>query len=391
MNKPAGVLIIDGHVQALALTRSLGEKGTPVYIADRNRFGIARFSSYCKKFFQCPEYLSDAFPEFLIRLAEKENLKEWLILACDDHIVYALSKNKERLKRYFKIMSVDFDILQNIISKKALFEKATQAGIPVIPTFYPQNLESLKDIPEGFRFPLIIKGIEGQSFYRKTGAKAFKVEDNNGLHARFSEVCRKMEPQELMIQEMIPLTPHNKVVSFAGFCENGKLMTHWIGHKIREHPIYFGTATCSKSIALPALADPSQKLLRILNFDGPCEIEYIQDPRDGLYYLIEINPRTWLWVGLAKECGVDFAWLVYNYMHGLPNDYPQSYKTPVVWQNEITDFVFTSLNLLKGKIRLQDLFKNRKLPKVSALRYKKDMKPFWAYLFLMPYIFFKRG
>ncbi len=25
------------------------------------------------------------------------------------------------------------------------------------------------------------------------------------------------------------------------------------------------------------------------------------------YKLIEINARTWLWVGLAKACGIDYA------------------------------------------------------------------------------------
>lgn len=121
MSKP-GVIVIDGHVQGLALTRSLGEKGIPVYIVDRNIFGVARFSKYCKKFFKCPDYLSDDFVEFLLKLGREENLKDWLLLPCDDHIVYSISKRKNDLQSIFKVITVDFDILKNIINKRHLFD-----------------------------------------------------------------------------------------------------------------------------------------------------------------------------------------------------------------------------------------------------------------------------
>ena len=37
------------------------------------------------------------------------------------------------------------------------------------------------------------------------------------------------------------------------------------------------------------------------------QVEFKRDPRDGRFKLMEVNPRLWLWHGLAAALGVDFA------------------------------------------------------------------------------------
>jgi len=131
-------------------------------------------------------------------------------------------------------------------------------------------------------------------------------------------------------------------------------------------------------------------LVKALNYDGVCEIEFLQDPRDGKYYLIEINPRTWLWVGLAKACGVDYASMMYNHVHQFPQVFPKSYELGKYWKNEITDNIFTGAGLLQGKITFSSFKKHINKPKIKALYCKNDPNPFWMFTFLLPYIFLKR-
>lgn len=85
-----GAIIIEGHVQGLSNARSLGSKGIPVYVVDINTC-IARYSKYCKKFFICPSFKSYEFTDFLIELAIKENLKDWVLILSYDHAVKTLS------------------------------------------------------------------------------------------------------------------------------------------------------------------------------------------------------------------------------------------------------------------------------------------------------------
>jgi predicted ATP-grasp superfamily ATP-dependent carboligase len=385
-----GVIVIDGHVQGLALTRSLGEKGIPVFVVDSNNYGVARFSKYCSKFFKCPDYLSEQFVDFLINLGDNEGLKDWLLLPCDDHIVFSISKRKNDLQKIYKVITVDFDILKNIINKQNLFTVASKLGLPVIKTLYPEKNLVGDDEISGFRFPLLVKGIEGQTFYKKTNNKAFKVNNRKELNIILRTLPDTIVLKEVMIQEMIPLENSNKVISFTAFCIRGEIKSFWMGQKIREHPIYFGTATMSKSIYNQAILEQVKPLLKELNYEGVCEVEFIEDPRDGKYYLIEINARTWLWVGLAKACGIDYAIQVYNYVNNIPQEFSLSYKSNIFWKNEITDFIFTVINILKGKIKLKEFIRFWFKYKVKALWYKSDSRPFWGYLFLLPYIFLKR-
>jgi hypothetical protein len=41
------------------------------------------------------------------------------------------------------------------------------------------------------------------------------------------------------------------------------------------------------------------------------QVEFKRDPRDGRFKLMEVNPRLWLWHGLAAALGVDFARITY--------------------------------------------------------------------------------
>lgn len=385
ISKP-GVIVIDGHVQGLALTRSFGEQGIPVFVVDRNKQAVSKYSKYCQKFFQSPDYLDTHFADFLIKLAQEEGIKDWLLLPCDDHIVFSISKRKKDLSEYYKLITIDFDKLLNIIDKGKLNYIAKKIGVNTIPTFYPKsNIIDEKDLTS-LRYPILIKGLEGQTFYKKAKKKAIEVNSLEEAKKQFMALLKKMPPNEIMLQEKIPLGALNKVVSFTAFCINGEVKTYWMGQKLREHPIDFGTATYTESVFIKDLLEQSTPLLKELKYEGVCEIEYLYDPRDKKYYLIEINPRTWLWVGLAKDCGVNYPILIYNYLNGINQNYPQNYIQGKKWMNLWTDTFFSLKYILKGRIKmsvyLSSLIKN----KTFALLSIKDIKPFFAMGGLLFYV-----
>ncbi|MGV9206200.1 MAG: hypothetical protein ACOC44_19520, partial [Promethearchaeia archaeon] len=182
-------------------------------------------------------------------------------------------------------------------------------------------------------------------------------------------------------QELIPFNGQNKTISFTAFCDKGEIKAHWTGVKLREHPIQFGTATFTKSTYVEACKQHSEKLLKALNYTGVCEVEYIKDPVSGEYKLIEINPRTWLWVGLAKACGVDYAKMIYDYVNRKELEQPKADDVIRYWINPFTDMAFSLLSILKGKLSFLNYLKTLTYKnKVSALFEKKDNKPGWAYI-----------
>jgi len=135
-NKP-GVVVIEGHVQGLANTRLLGQSGIPVIVIDKDDC-VAKYSKYCKAFYKCPDYLSEDFIDFLIRLNKAFNLTNWLLLPSNDHAVYNLSLHKDTLSQYYKIITEDIEIIENIYNKRKLLQIADKVGIPIPATIMPE-------------------------------------------------------------------------------------------------------------------------------------------------------------------------------------------------------------------------------------------------------------
>lgn len=385
-NKRPGAIIIEGHVQGLSNTRSLGENGIPVYVIDKNN-SVARYSKYCKKFFYCPDYLSEDFIPFLIQLAQKEELKGWTLIPSNDHAVYSLSHYKKDLEQYYKVSSPDFDIFENIYDKVKLLAKAKESGIPVPLTYLSDKSGVLKT--ENIIFPLITKGRYGLSFYKATGSKVLLSENEQQLKQNFA-LLKFYGIENTFTQELIPSDDRNKTISLTAFCIDGIIKTHWTGVKLREHPIRFGTATFAESIYNQHCYNQSVTLLKSLNFTGVCEVEYLYDPRSDQFKLIEINSRTWLWVGLAKACGVDYATIIYNHHNNIKNDFTDKYLTGIKWVNYITDFVFSLKAIMKGNLTIRNYLSSFKGKKVLAVFSRNDILPGLMFFFMSLYILRKR-
>jgi len=341
VQKKPGALIIEGHVQGLANTRLLGQAGIPVIVIDKENC-VAKYSKYCKAFYKCPDYLSDDFIDFLIRLNKAFNLTNWLLLPSNDHAVYNISLHKNTLSQYYKIITEDIAVINNIYNKRKLLKIAEQAGIPIPATIIPEIKNPSK---VDLRYPILIKGNQGLNFYKRFKHKAFIIKTSDELVNIWDKELKEAKPEEYIIQEIIPNV--HKTVSVTVFAEKGTVYTYWMGVKLREHPVTFGTATCAKSIYDEEMLKLSKQLIKELNYSGVCEIEWLRDSRDNIPKLIEINARTWLWVGLAAKCGVNYPKIIYEYMYDRKIPKVTDYLKDKIWLNIYTDFVYSMLNIFK--------------------------------------------
>jgi len=373
---PKGVIIIEGHVQGLANTRLLGKKGIPVIVVDKDDC-VARYSRYCQAYYKCPDYLSDDFADFLLRLGKAFNLKDWLLLPSNDHAVHTIARHKKRLAERYKVITEDLDMIEKIYNKKELLLFAQAADIPIPETVMPVA-ENPTEVD--LRYPILIKGNQGLSFYKRFKHKALMLKTPQDLSRVWDTDLKGALPDEYFIQEVIPY--EHKTVSVTVFAQKGEIHAYWMGVKLREHPITFGTATCCKSMFEADMLDLSKNLIQKLGFTGVCEIEWLRDSRDGIPKLIEINARTWLWVGLAGHCGINYPNMIYRYVHEgvLPRHI--DYKLDTIWLNVYTDLVYS----------LKRVIKRMESPKEILRSYKsfheatwdiKDPVPFFKYAMLL--------
>lgn len=388
-NKTPGAIIIEGHVQGLANVRALGVMGIPVIVVDKNNC-IARYSKYCKKFFKCPDYTTEDFIVFLIELGKTEKLNGWVLFPSNDHIVYNLSKNKETINSVYKTVLPDLKTLMKIYDKYELIKSAEQKSIPVPATLSLDELENETDYKKKLTYPLLLKGRNGLTFYKAAGKKVFVVNNDNELKHTVNLLISKIDRTNIILQEIIPFNDSRDVWSFTGFAVNGETKAFWIGTKLREHPAKFGTATMAVSTYNEGVEKSGKQLIEMLNYTGVCEIEFIRDNRDGSFKLIEINPRTWLWLALARYCGVDFTKYIYNYLNGIETEYPTNYLKGIKWMNFWPDFLYSLRSIVKRELSVSSYLDDNKGKVIQAVLDRNDITPFVMMTVLLPYLIYKR-
>ncbi len=376
MRKPQGVIVIEGHVQGLANTRLLGQAGIPVIVVDKGNC-VARHSKYCTGFYQSPDYSTDAFARFLLNLHSTLHLQDWLLLPSNDHAVYTIARNKTKLGECYNIITEDVSVIDKIYNKRELLKLALAAEIPIPESVFPET-ENPKQLE--IRYPVIIKGNNGLSFYKLYHKKAIIANTDQDLVDVWDNTLERIQPSEYFIQEVIPAG--HKTVSVTLFAIKGKVFSFWMGAKLREHPVAFGTATCCKSVFDQEMLELSERLIDSIGYTGVCEVEWLRDPRDGKPKLIEINARTWLWVGLAAKCGVNYPLIIYNYLTRGSVPHRVSYPVNKTWINLYTDLPYSIQGIIKGIHNLGDILKTYK-SFTEACWDRNDIRPFFAYPFLL--------
>jgi D-aspartate ligase len=378
-----GAIIIEGHIQGLSNTRSLGRRGIPVIVLNHDRNCVARHSKYCTRFFHCPPYSSDKLADFLLKIAEDLHLEGWLVFPSNDLAVMTLSRNKERLAKHFYILAPDPPVTSQICDKYLLMKTAGSAGLAIPGTWHADE-----PIPGGIRYPLLLKGRIGLPFYRVTASKAFlchSPEEYNGLLHRI--LLAGLDKTEIMVQELIPDEGEDGMTISAGvYCRKGDIKAVWTGVKIRQHPFRFGTATLAKAVKMDDVEDYVRQLMQALQYDGICEVELLRDPRDNKLKLIEINPRTWLWVELARASGIDLVWLAWQDACGEDPAFPESFTEGLIWRNFYTDLWFGIKSILRKEISMRKYLLGMKGPRVHAVWAPDDPAPFLNLTIMLPYL-----
>ena len=89
------------------------------------------------------------------------------------------------------------------------------------------------------------------------------------------------------------------------------------GRKVRGFPADFGDCIVGEACDLPAdvLAE-TQRVVDDLELSGILEFEYKHDEKTGAYRLIEVNPRSWSWIGITPASGVSLPLLAYRDLSG---------------------------------------------------------------------------
>jgi predicted ATP-grasp superfamily ATP-dependent carboligase len=386
--RKTGAVIIGGDFQGLGILRSLARQGVPICLLDRGAC-IARFSRYKKRFISCPDVREGAlFFNFLKDLAVRGNLDGWIIYPNDDETVHFLAKYKERLEEHYRVPMPSWDVVKFAYEKRLTYELAQRCGIAIPQTFYVADLQELEQL--SLEFPVIIKPSIKDHFYPTAKRKAIRVDDKRELAQEFEKAASIVDSSEIMIQELIPGGPDH-LFSVGSLCRDGRILARVVARRTRQHPMDFGHATTyAETVDIPELEEIAQKILEAMGYYGLSEVEFMLDPRDGRYKLIEINARPWGWHTLAIGAGVDLPFLLYRDMlgEGVAAD---GFERNAKWIRLTTDIPTAMGEIFGGRMKLADYLGSLGGKKQFAVLSMRDPLPFFMELVMLPYLWKKRG
>lgn len=110
----------------------------------------------------------------------------------------------------------------------------------------------------------------------------------------------------LLIQEFIPQTGRQFNAHFF-FDKEHNVKTAICTEKCRWFPIDGGASTLCRTIENKHILNMCEKLLRLINWVGYCDIDLMEDPRDGSVRIIEINARISANVKICFNVGADIV------------------------------------------------------------------------------------
>lgn len=293
------VLLVDGaDRQTLPLARAFKELGCTVGTWNYSKLDNGYTSRYPDiKIIDAKAkddliYFIDALERHL------QNGRFNLVVTTSDLTAEALSINKKRLEQFAKIAVVEPELFYIAYDKLNTMKICMDNNIPCPKTLL--NIETVNDVLSAdLTYPVVVK--PRKSF----GAIGFKrVETEEKLIKLLTQV--NCDLKSLIIQEYIPQTEiqYDAIM----FIDNeNNIKSALVCSKNRWFPINGGASTMSVTVDRPDIVGNCSKLLKLIGWYGCADIDLIQDPRDNVVKIMEINPRISANVKICFAAGINLA------------------------------------------------------------------------------------
>ena len=308
---PVVVLRSDSH-GGLNIMRSLGRLGVPVYNVDPNAWAPANASRYCRgKFLWDIEYCPpQESVEYLLQVQRKIG-RPCILIPTTDRTARLVATHAQALQEGFIFPKQSAELAEALSSKREMFHLARRHKIPTPDAVFPKSRQDVLNFLGRARFPIMVKGIDGQRLWDKTRKKMFIVRSEDELLARY-EAAEDFANPNLMLQEYIP-GGDDTVWMFNGyFNERSECLVGFTGKKLRQCPVYTGSTCLGVCLHNETVQKLTLEFMQAVGYRGILDIGYRYDARDGEYRVLDANPRIGatfrLFVG---QNGMDVARALY--------------------------------------------------------------------------------
>ncbi len=292
------IALLDGQtIQALSIAKSLKKLGHYVVLLCDSKNSYGYYTKYADERILMPSTKDDilSFHNEFINFIQKEKID--VLIPMNDYSAHYLSKNKTQIQKYSNFNIPDYHIFMTGYDKNQLMKVCAENNFPHPKTVDLQNI-SIKEAAEKTYFPALIKPNE------TTGARGFAiVNSETELAAKLPGIIEKYGSCHL--QEYIP--SGGKQFKVELFIQKQNLINASVIHKIRFYPEKGGSSCFNQTVDREDLIYLCVEVLKTIGWEGFADFDLIEDPRDGIIKIMEINPRIPACIKASFSTGIDFA------------------------------------------------------------------------------------
>src|SRR5205085_4099500 len=264
IKRSAGALVLGGAHGSLAVARSLGRRGIPVWLITDDH-PIAKFSRYCERSFCWQGPQNDGAVAYLLEFVKNHHINEWVLFAGGDAEVRLIAQHHAELSSVLHLTTPPWSITQFAYDKRLTHQRAAAVGVHYPWSYYPRSRRELAEIE--CCFPLILKPTFRQGHDPFTSAKAWRVDNREELLSRYDQAAALVGSDVVSLQELIPGGGAHQF-SYAAVWHHGKPVASLTARRKRQYPIDFGfTSTCVEAIEEPQVEEAACRFLGSLEYD----------------------------------------------------------------------------------------------------------------------------
>lgn len=339
------VVLLGSYYNALSMAQIFGTNEITCYVlaTKKSVAGRCRYAKFVKC--PCPIASESAFITFLENFITSIPEKP-VIIPTMDQWALALSKLKMTNQDLAHWVVDDYETIELLLNKEAFYALGTSKNWSVPRSYAFQKAAT---IPES-AFPLVAKpNYRMQSDDEKSEIEgiASKLQNYRLItlrnRAELNDLIQAPKNQAvlpyLILQEFVQ-GDSDAMFTYGVYAENGKVLGDFQGRKVRGYPAAYGDCVVGQEENLPAsVLEEAKQLLKDLNYSGIAEVEYKRDTVHKAFRLIEINPRSWSWVGITQFTAHNLPMLAYLSKTGqeLPTSNPNQKQKKVVFKKAIPD------------------------------------------------------
>ena len=302
----------------IAAVRHLAANGIDVRVISSQCLGAAAWSHRATRSYSAPpESESRRFLERLLAIAATD--PDQILLPTSDETAWLYTVNAALLEQHFRIYQPSIESLRRILDKKRFADAATSAGLPVLPSWDPRNIDDLAALAPTLPYPILIK--PRTHVHRLRNDKGVVVHSKSELIDQYQRFVDREQTRaadnpllpdaSLPVLQQFVRVRSEGVHSVTGFIDRtGELFVTRRSTKVFQRSQPVGVGVCFESLpAAPELSNAVRRLCRELGYFGIFEVEFLWF--DGRWAAIDFNPRLFNQVGMDIRRGMPLPLLAY--------------------------------------------------------------------------------